>query len=62
MLTDGSYVQLVEDGVPCVDLAWPTRYTHTGVETCSLNDLQNLEDLTFNIVKNFPINFSGSRI
>jgi putative aminopeptidase FrvX len=62
MLTDGSYVQFVEDGVPCVDLAWPTRYTHTGVETCSLNDLQNLEDLTFNIVKNFPINFSGSRI
>ena len=62
MLTDGSYVQFVEDGVPCVDLAWPTRYTHTGVETCSLNDLQNLEDLAFNIVKNFPINFSGSRI
>ena len=62
MLTDSSYVQFVDKGVPCVDLAWPTRYTHTGVETCSLNDLKSLEELTFNIAKNFPLNFSGSRI
>jgi putative aminopeptidase FrvX len=62
MLTDSSYVQFVENGVPCIDLAWPTRYTHTGVETCSLNDLQSLEDLTFSIAKKFPLNFSSSRI
>jgi len=62
MLTDASYVQFVENGVPCVDLAWPTRYTHTGIETCSINDLQKLEELAFSVLKDFPINFTGSRI
>jgi putative aminopeptidase FrvX len=62
MLTDASYVQFVEDGVPCIDLSWPTRYTHTGIETCSINDLENLEQLVFEVLLNFPINFSGLRI
>ena len=62
MLTDASYVQFVDNGRPCVDLAWPTRYTHSGIETCSLNDLENLEELAFNVLKDFPLNFTGSRI
>lgn len=62
MLTDASYVQFVDNGIPCVDLAWPTRYTHSGIETCSLNDLENLEELAFNVLKDFPLNFTGSRI
>ena len=61
MLTDASYVQFVEDGVPSIDLGWPTRYTHTGIETCSINDLQKLEQLVFEILHNFPSNFSGRR-
>ena len=62
MLTDASYVQFVDNGIPCVDLAWPTRYTHSGIETCSLNDLENLEELAFNVLKDIPLNFTGSRI
>jgi len=62
MLTDASYVQFVDNGIPCVDLAWPTRYTHSGIETCSLNDLENLEELAFKVLKDFPLNFTGSRI
>ena len=62
MLTDASYVQFVDNGIPCVDLAWPTRYTHSGIETCSLNDLENLEELAFSVLKDFPLNFTGSRI
>ena len=62
MLTDASYVQFVDNGIPCIDLAWPTRYTHSGIETFSLNDLENLEELVFGVVKNFPLDFSGSRL
>lgn len=45
MLTDGAYVQLVDAGIPVIDLAFPCRYTHTSVETCSISDLQNLSRL-----------------
>ena len=54
LLTDASYVQLVGEGVACVDLALPTRYTHSGVESCSLNDLEDLGKLLVSIVENFP--------
>ena len=54
LLTDASYVQLVGDGVACVDLAWPTRYTHSGVESCSIDDLDELRKLLIEIITNFP--------
>ena len=45
----------------CVDLALPTRYTHSGVESCSLNDLEDLGKLLVSIVENFPENESFKR-
>lgn len=54
LLTDASYVQLVGDGVACVDLAWPTRYTHSGVESCSIDDLDALRKLLIEIISKFP--------
>lgn len=54
LLTDASYVQLVGDGVACVDLAWPTRYTHSGIESCSLDDLAELRNLLIAIISKFP--------
>lgn len=62
MLTDSSYVQLVGKGIPCVDVGWPARYTHSGVETSSLNDLIALEKLVCELVYTFPTNFDGSRL
>jgi putative aminopeptidase FrvX len=44
-LTDSSYVQLVNSGVPCIDLGFATRYTHTPVEVCDLADLEALYSL-----------------
>lgn len=38
-LTDASYVQLTGDGVACIDLQFPVRYTHTPWELMDLNDL-----------------------
>jgi putative aminopeptidase FrvX len=56
LLTDASYVQLVGAGVACADLSWPTRYTHSGIESCSLNDLEGLTKLLVEVIKNFPAN------
>jgi putative aminopeptidase FrvX len=61
LLTDASYVQLVGEGIACVDVAWPTRYTHSGVEVCSLDDLEALKVLLVEVVENFPVEESFSR-
>lgn len=61
LLTDASYVQLVGKGVACVDVAWPTRYTHSGVEVCSLHDLENLKDLLIGVVEDFPVEENFAR-
>jgi putative aminopeptidase FrvX len=61
LLTDASYVQLVGEGVACVDVAWPTRYTHSGVEVCSLDDLEELTKLLIGVVKKFPVEENFSR-
>jgi putative aminopeptidase FrvX len=48
-LTDASYLHLSgspgQPGTPALDLGFPTRYTHSPVETCSLRDLDWLVDL-----------------
>jgi putative aminopeptidase FrvX len=61
LLTDASYVQLVGDGIACVDVAWPTRYTHSGVEVCSLDDLEDLTKLLIGVVEKFPVEENFSR-
>jgi putative aminopeptidase FrvX len=62
MLTDSSYVQFVGDGVAAIDLGWPTRYTHTPVETCQLSDLEQLRDLTCAVVDSFTDAWPTARI
>lgn len=61
LLTDASYVQLVGEGIACVDVAWPTRYTHSGVEVCSLEDLESLKNLLIEVAEKFPVEESFSR-
>lgn len=45
VLTDLSYVQLVGDGVACIDLGFPMRYSHSAREVCDLRDLEALARL-----------------
>ena len=45
VLTETSYVQLVGDGVACIDVGFPCRYTHSSLEVCDLNDLNALANL-----------------
>jgi len=44
-LTDSSYVQVTGTGVACIDLGFPTRYTHSSLEMCDLADLDGLAKL-----------------
>ncbi len=41
-LTETSYVQLVGAGVACIDMGFPCRYTHSALEVCDLQDLEQL--------------------
>lgn len=61
LLTDASYVQFVNGGTPSIDLCWPTRYTHTGVELCSLDDLDGLQKLVTDVVAAFPAQWDSTR-
>lgn len=42
IITESAYVQMENEGVACLDLGYPARYTHSPVETCSLSDIKNL--------------------
>jgi putative aminopeptidase FrvX len=44
-LTDLSYVQTLHDGIACLDLGFPLRYTHTATEVVDAADLHRLADL-----------------
>jgi putative aminopeptidase FrvX len=44
-LTDSAYVQLVNAGVAAIDLGFPCRYTHSALEVCALDDLDQLSRL-----------------
>lgn len=43
-LTDASNMQHVGRGAPALDVSFPTRYTHTPVESIDLSDLAGLAD------------------
>ncbi len=60
-LTDSSYVQLVREGVACIDLCFPSRYTHTSLEVCDLGDLARLADLLIRGIASIDDGFSLDR-
>ena len=45
VLTDSSYVQLTGQGVACIDVGFPCRYTHSANEVCDRSDLDGLTRL-----------------
>lgn len=60
-LTDSSYVQLVGEGVACIDLCFPSRYTHTALEVCDLNDLVGLTELVVGAIRRIGVDFPLDR-
>ena len=61
ILTETSYVQLVGDGVACIDVGFPCRYTHSALEVCDLNDLTGLAELLLAALQNIDADFSLDR-
>lgn len=45
ILTDASYVQLEAEGVACLEMGFPVRYTHSPIEVCDVRDIIQLSKL-----------------
>ncbi|TDM09750.1 MAG: peptidase M42 [Ideonella sp. MAG2] len=60
-LTDSSYVQLTNEGVPSMDLGFPARYTHMPTEVCDLRDLDAIAQLLAAALRDMPAGFSFER-
>ena len=60
-LTETSYVQLVGQGVACIDMAFPCRYTHSALEVCDLGDLASLSTLLLAALGRIDKTFSLDR-
>lgn len=41
-LTDASYLAVVREGIPAVDLGFPMRYSHSPIEVASVGDIEKL--------------------
>ncbi len=62
MLTDASYLQLEEKGVAVVDMGFATRYTHTPVETCDPQDIEELAELISHVATKVDKSFQMGRL
>ncbi|MFX1405020.1 MAG: M42 family metallopeptidase [Promethearchaeota archaeon] len=60
--TDAAIIHQTRSGVPTCVLSVPTRYTHSPVETLSLNDTENAIRLLTAALQNLDDDFSLSRI
>ena len=45
IVTDAAYLQLEQEGVACLEMGFPARYTHTPIEVCDVKDLETLSAL-----------------
>ena len=61
VLTETSYVQLVGEGVACIDVGFPCRHTHSANEMCDLSDLEALADLLVAALPMVDADFSLDR-
>lgn len=50
ILTDASFSQLENEGIPMVDLGFPVRYSHAPVEAVDLNDVELLIQLLEKVI------------
>lgn len=60
-LGDTSYLAVIREGVPAVDLAFPARYTHSPIEVASLTDMEDLITLLVHVLKGIDRDLDLSR-
>lgn len=61
ILTDSAYIQLEGSGVACLEMGFPARYTHTPVEVCDVNDIDQLAALCAGMMRRVDEKFQLSR-
>ena len=61
IVTDAAYLQLEQDGVACLEMGFPARYTHTPIEVCDMADVQCLSDLVSAMARDVDKDFQLNR-
>ncbi len=61
IITDAAYLQLEQDGVACLEMGFPARYTHTPVEVCDVSDLKKLAQLVAAMARSVDEDFQLNR-
>lgn len=61
IITDSAYVQMEGEGISCLDMGFPARYTHSPVEVCSIRDIENLGKLVAATVGALDAGFDQNR-
>ncbi len=61
ILTDSSYIQLEGEGVGCLEMGFPARYTHTPVEVCDVRDIDSLAIICSEMLKRIDTDFPIGR-
>jgi putative aminopeptidase FrvX len=61
ILTDSSYLQLEGEGVACLEMGFPARYTHTPVEVCDVADIDALALLVADMMRRVDDSFQINR-
>jgi len=61
IITDAAYLQLERDGVACLEMGFPARYTHTPVEVCDAGDIAKLSRLVAAMMRRIGPDFPLSR-
>lgn len=61
ILTDSAYIQLEGNGVACLEMGFPARYTHTPIEICDVRDVDRLAELCASMMRRIDHNFQVSR-
>lgn len=61
ILTDSSFSQLENEGIPMLDLGYPLRYSHAPIEAVDLQDVEMLIQLLEKVVQNFDNSIDLSR-
>ena len=61
ILTDSAYIQLEGEGVACLEMGFPARYTHTPVEVCDVNDIDALATVCVGMLQRIDKDFQLNR-
>jgi len=61
IITDAAYLQLEQEGVACLEMGFPARYTHTPIEVCDVRDIEALAALVSAMMRRVNEGFQLNR-